>query len=78
MTNSTREKLEEFSHYLYVVYRERQNILNSNTFRNVNINLLIFENFILTFHNEPIHNLVSVRCYFNYYLLSVYFYNSFF
>ena len=54
---STREKVEEFPKYLYIVFAERQFEPNSNNVRLANVNILLFRNFILSIHIHP------VRCF---------------
>ena len=61
LTKGTREKIEEYTTYTYLVFNERQQILNSNRFQEVNVNILIFPGLIFTFHNLAINSLSMVR-----------------
>lgn len=58
--SSTREKSEEYTRYMYFVFSERQFVPNSNNVRLVNVNMLLFRNFILTIHRYPLNSFPTV------------------
>ena len=58
---STREKVEEYPRYLYIVFSERQFKPNSNNVRLANVNILLFRNFVLSIHKYPITSFPIVR-----------------
>jgi len=60
LIRGTREKLEEYSSYMYLVFNERQRVPNSNQYRDVNLNLLIFPGVILSIHMLPVKSLTQV------------------
>jgi len=61
LLKGTREKLEEYPSYLYLVFNERQRVPNSNRYRDVNMNLLIFPpGIIVSIHLLPVKSLTQV------------------
>merc|ERR1712130_1098697 len=45
---------------MYFVFSERQFVPNSNNVRMVNVNMLLFRNFILTIHRYPLFTFATV------------------
>ena len=56
----TREKLEEYTRYMYLVFNERQRVPNCNRYRDVNLNLLVFPGILLSIHQLPVRSLTQV------------------
>lgn len=59
-TLTTREKMEIYPKYLYVVFSERQFVPNSNNVRLSNVNILLFHNFVISIHAHPIISFAPV------------------
>jgi len=62
MTQS-REKIEEFPTYLFVVFNERQKKKKSikfNKYRDVNLNILLFPGVVISIHRYPVDSLAQV------------------
>ena len=56
----TREKIEEYNTYLYLVCNERHQVPHTNKIRSVNIHLLLFPGLLITVHMHPINSLAMV------------------
>ena len=55
MLQTTREKIEEYPNYIYIVYKIRQQIPNCNAFRDININLILFPGLVLSIILSPVY-----------------------
>lgn len=53
-----REKLEEYAGYVFLVFAERQTTANS--YREVNLNLLVFPGVIISVHHVPLKSFTQV------------------
>ena len=55
-----REKSEEFEGYLYIVSQGLNFNSGADLLKTVNLSIIIFPNYILSFHNDPIKSSVYV------------------
>ena len=66
MTPSIREKTELHDHYLYVVINETEYIRGTNHLATVPINMIVFQDALLTIHLHPVQNLATVMYHLKY------------